>query len=164
MNVSSSTTSISIIQSTTSVQGADGNGAPKEACAPDQADPPATATISGRGRLFQQLKQLHDSDPARFKQVMAGMADSLRADAKNAQGDDAKRLSALADRLDKVAQSGDLADIAPSQHAGGAHGHHGHHHHQGGSAVGGDLESAFSAALASTNTPGAPVATGAPGV
>ncbi|HEX3595426.1 MAG TPA: hypothetical protein VHU80_10000 [Polyangiaceae bacterium] len=124
---------------------------------PPQADAtglgaPATASISGPGRMFHELKQLSESDPTKFKQVVSDMASSLRADAKNASGDDATRLSSIADRLDKVAQSGNLSDMAPSGQNGGAQGAHHHHHgggHHGGGAVMSDLESAFASATSS---------------
>jgi len=122
--------------------------------APDGPGAPATTSISGPGRMFHELSQLSKSDPTKFKQVVSDMASSLRADAQNATGEQATRLSQLADRLDKVAQSGNLSDLAPQRSSGsqGAqHAHHGGHHHHGG-AVMNDLESAFSSAMGTDST------------
>ena len=77
------------------------------------ANPPAVTSISGGGRMMQHLEDLQDSDPAKFKQVVSDMAKKLRADAQNASGPDADRLSQIADRLDKVAASGDLSQLRP---------------------------------------------------
>ena len=115
--------------------------------------PPAQANISGPGRMFQQLSELSQSDPTKFKSVLSDMASTLRADAQKATGDQASRLSKIADRLDKAAQSGNVSDLLPQRPQGGAqgaqgspHAHHGHHHH-GGGAVMSDLESAFNSAM-----------------
>ncbi|HEX4339077.1 MAG TPA: hypothetical protein VH062_24385 [Polyangiaceae bacterium] len=150
MNVTSAT-SISNVDAQLSVGANSANPQPAQA---DSAGlgAPATASISGPGRMFHQLQQLSESDPTKFKQVMSDMASSIRADAKNATGDEATRLSSIADRLDKVSQSGNLSDLAPPrpQGGGGAQGaHHGHHHgggHHGGGAIMSDLENAFSSA------------------
>lgn len=123
----------------------------------------ATVTnISGPGRLMQQLQALHDSDPDKFKQVVGAMANSLRADAQSETGQSADHLNSLASKLDQVAKSGDLSQLAP-QHAAGAgpgaagghHGHHGHHGHGGGgSGIGADVQKALTDALASLDQAG----------
>jgi hypothetical protein len=145
MNVTSAT-SLSTVD-TQLVVGAGANNPP--APTSDGPGAPATANISGPGRMFHQLSELSKSDPAKFKQVVSDMASALRADAQNATGDQASRLSQLADRLDKVAQSGNLSDLAPQSGSGSEGAHHAHHggHHHGGGAVFSDLESAFSAAM-----------------
>jgi hypothetical protein len=129
----------------------------------DGVGAPATTNISGPGRMFHELSQLSQSDPAKFKQVVGNMATQLRADAQNATGDEATRLNSIADRLDKVAQSGNLSDLRPQNASSSAEGaHHAHHggHHHGGGAVMNDLSSAFDSAMnsdsqttSSTTTP-----------
>ncbi len=160
MNVTS-TNSVSTIDTQLSV-GSRNSDAPPAQASGSAVGAPATASISGPGRMFHELKELSQSDPTKFKQVVSDMASSLRTDAKNATGDEASRLSQVADRLDKVAQSGNLSDLAPPRPQGGAQGaHHGHHGgHHGGGAIMSDLESAFASA---TNSSGSSIATSGTG-
>ena len=128
--------------------------------------PPATANISGPGRMFQQLADLGQSDPTKFKAVLSDMASTLRADAQKATGDEASRLSQIADRLDKASQSGNVADLLPQRPAAGAqgaqsgqHAHHGHHHHGSGGSVMNDIESAFTSAMSNASATSSSAAT-----
>lgn len=158
MNVTSATSLSSVDTQLVVGTGANSTPAPTS----DAPGAPATANISGPGRMFHQLSELSKSDPTKFKQVVSDMASALRADAQNATGDQASRLSQLADRLDKVAQSGNLSDMAPQRGSGseGAHhAHHGGHHHGGGGAVFSDLESAFSSAMSNDGTSTQPSST-----
>ncbi|HVW29645.1 MAG TPA: hypothetical protein VHC69_29985 [Polyangiaceae bacterium] len=162
MNVTSAP-SLSTVDPTLSV-GTNTNSAPPATS--DGVGAPATTSISGPGRMFHELSQLSKSDPSKFKQVVGDMASQLRADAKNASGDEATRLNSIADRLDKVAQSGNLSDLRPQNASGGAEGaHHAHHggHHHGGGAVMNDLASAFDSAInsdSSTTQPATSTTTG----
>jgi hypothetical protein len=92
-----------------------------------------TMHVSGPGQLLAKLKQLQQSDPEKFKQVMSKLTDALKTDAQNATDPkDQKMLNDLAAKFDAAGQSGDLSSLTPQ----GAH--HGHHHHHGGpSAAGG---------------------------
>jgi hypothetical protein len=117
--------------------------------------------VSKRAQMLQQLKDLSQSDPAKFKQVVGDMAKELRADAQKESGAAATALGKIADKLDQVAASGDVSQLAPPAASGGAQGaskgaaaykKHGHHHGGGGKAGGvssvqRDLAQAFASAL-----------------
>ncbi len=155
MNIASTDSALSILQPlATSATGAVSASSDGASAATQAVGAAATSSISSVGSLFDQLKQLSQSDPTKFKEVMSDMAKSLRQDAKQATGADAQRLSTMADRFDKAAQSGSLSDAAPpaagqTQHA---HGHHGHHGHGGGSsAIAAQLQSAFTTAMSSAD-------------
>ena len=91
-----------------------------------------TTQVSGPGQLLAKLKQLQQSDPTKFKQVMSKLTDALKTDTQNATDPkDQKMLSDLAAKFDQAGQSGDLSSLTPQ----GAH--HGHHHHHGGAAAAG---------------------------
>lgn len=119
----------------------------------------ATTNISKPGELLGKLQLLEQQDPAKFKEIVTGLAESLRKDASQAGASDSSWLNKLADRFDQVASTGNLSALEPTsqsqaqsaQGAGGAqhhhHGGHGHHGH-GGS---GSLASLFSNALDQVN-------------
>ena len=92
-----------------------------------QAPPSAgdTTTMSGPGALLSKLKQLQQSDPAKFKEVMSTIAGKLK-DASDASTDpqEKKALADLSTKFDAAGQSGDLSGLAPTKHKGG------HHHHR----------------------------------
>ncbi|MBN9420711.1 hypothetical protein ABS71_08075 [bacterium SCN 62-11] len=105
-----------------------------------------------------QLQQLQQQDPAKFKQFMSDEAAKLKDAASKATGEDAKRLSSLADKFSQAASSGDLSAFQPNRAAGQggtnasgvqayqqaqAQGHH-HHHHGGGGGGGGAVQQALS--------------------
>jgi hypothetical protein len=152
INVPSSVSSASDVSSV-------GQVAPRRARTSSAPPPPApgaaSATISPRAGLLSKLKQLADTDPAKFKEVTAKLASDLKTQAQSATGDDAKALGALADRLEKASQSGSL-DAGRPQGKGGPHGHHGHHHGGPSAAVSAAIASASAAvdqALGGTSTP-----------
>jgi hypothetical protein len=87
-----------------------------------------SAQLSSMASLLNQLQQLQQTDPDKFKSVMSSIADTLKADAQNATGPQAQRLSALADKFSQASQTGQMPDLKPMEQ-GGASGHH-HHHHQ----------------------------------
>ena len=84
--------------------------------------------LSPMASLLNQLQQLQQSDPDKFKSVMSSIADTLKNDAQNASGPTAQRLNALADKFSQAAQSGQMPDLQPKGQEG-ASGHQ-HHHHQ----------------------------------
>ncbi len=107
------------------------------AAATDPLLPAATqSSISPEGSLFQQLADLARSDPARFKQATAEVAQKLKEEAGQATGKKAEFLSRIADRFDQASQTGDASALQP-QRAEGAHGH-GHRHHHGASGAQGN--------------------------
>jgi hypothetical protein len=78
--------------------------------------------------LLNQLQQLQQTDPDKFKSVMSSIADTLKNDAQSATGPQAQRLNALADKFSQAAQTGQMPDLQPKGQHQGASGHH--HHHQ----------------------------------
>lgn len=94
----------------------------------DGAKGAASVNVSKQGRLFSQLQSLAQNDPAKFKQVVSDAANALRSDAQQQQGQGSDALNALADKLQKAADTGDVSPLKPQ----GSHGHH--HHHSSGDA------------------------------
>ena len=88
-----------------------------------------SAQLSPMASLLNQLQQLQQTDPDKFKSVMSSIADTLKTDAQNATGPQAKRLNDLADKFIQAAQTGQMPDLQPPGQQQGASGHH-HHHHQ----------------------------------
>jgi hypothetical protein len=88
-----------------------------------------SAQLSPMASLLNQLQQLQQSDPTKFKSVMSSIADTLKTDARNATGPMADRLNALADKFSQAAQTGQMPDLQPKGQPQGTSGHH-HHHHQ----------------------------------
>jgi len=128
----------------------------------DSSIPPpagaASSSISQQGSIFSQLQQLSQQDPTRFKQVMSEMAKEIRTDASKQTGAAADRLSQMASRMDQVASSGDMSQLAPRQPPAapqGAAAYQGaggqHHHHHGGDAMASDLQQAFESAMSATS-------------
>lgn len=74
-----------------------------------------SARISRRSALFNKLKQLQEADPQKFKQVVSDIASKLKSAAQQATGPMAQRLSKMADRFQKVADTGDLSQLQPQQ-------------------------------------------------
>jgi len=87
-----------------------------------------SAQLSPMASLLNQLQQLQQTDPDKFKSVMSSIADTLKTDAQNATGPQAQRLNALADKFSQAAQTGQMPDLQPKGQHQGASGHH--HHHQ----------------------------------
>ena len=81
----------------------------------------SSTSVSKRGDFLAALKQLQQQDPAKFKEVVTKLASDVRDQAKTATGDQAKALNSFADKLDKVASTGDLSALKP--HGGGHHAH-----------------------------------------
>ena len=88
-----------------------------------------SAQLSPMASLLNQLQQLQQTDPDKFKSVMSSIADTLKADAQNATGPKAQRLTDLANKFSQAAQTGQMPDLQPPGQQHGAAGHH-HHHHQ----------------------------------
>jgi len=76
--------------------------------------------------LLSELQQLQQTNPTQFKTVMADIASTLQADAKNATGTQATFLNNLATQFSQAAQTGQMPNLQPQgQQAAGGH----HHHH-----------------------------------
>jgi hypothetical protein len=82
--------------------------------------------FSPMASLFNQLQQLQQTDPNKFKSVMTSIADTLTTDAKNATGPQAKMLTDLASKFSQAAQTGQMPDLQPPGQQQGASGHHHH--------------------------------------
>ena len=76
---------------------------------------PSTAggrlTLSPRSHFLGKLTSLMSSDPAQAKKLVTDLAAKMRERAANAPGASGTRASALADRLEKAAASGDLMSL-----------------------------------------------------
>jgi hypothetical protein len=89
-----------------------------------------SAQLSPMAALLNQLQQLQQTDPTKFKSVMSNIAATLTTDAQNATGPQAQHLTELADKFSQAAQTGQMPDLQPPGQQQGASGHHHHHHHQ----------------------------------
>ncbi len=75
-----------------------------------------TASISSLGQLLTNLEQLQAKDPAKFQQVVAGIASKLQAAAKQAgPGSEGKILADLAAKFQNIAAGGSLAQLVPQE-------------------------------------------------
>jgi hypothetical protein len=121
------------------------NNASRPSSVPPAAGPAYNANISKPGELFAKLKELEQKDPEQFKQIVSGIADSLRSAAKQAGDSGSSFLNKLADKFDDAAKSGDLSPLQPKQESEsvGSHPHHHHGHHGGGGAIASIFESAL---------------------
>ena len=97
---------------------------------------PDTVNVSQQGGLLGKLAQLEQSDPTKFKQVTADIAQKLQTAAGSASGQEATNLNALASKFQQASQSGNLTAFQPAQQTqttqGATQTHHHHHHHGGG--------------------------------
>lgn len=129
------------------------DNASRPSSVPPGAGPAYKANISKPGELFAKLKELEQKDPDKFKEIVSGIADSLRGAAEQAGDSGGGFLNKLADKFDEVAKSGDLSALQPKQapdgeSVSGQQHHHGHHGHHGG---GGAIASIFENALTQVN-------------
>ncbi len=86
-----------------------------------------STSVSNKAKLQQQLQQLQQTDPAKFKQVTADIASKLQEEAKQVGGSQGQALSKVADTFQQASQTGSLPDLKSG----------GHHHHHGGGGGGG---------------------------
>ena len=84
------------------------------------------SSISKFGSLMNELQQLSQSDPDKFKEVTASIAQTLQSDASNATGNQAQFLNQLADKFQQASQTGSMSSLQPPASASGHHGHHRH--------------------------------------
>ena len=73
----------------------------------------STSTISGPGKWMQELAELQQSDPDKFKEVTSAIAQKLSDEASSATGGDAKFLGELADQFSQASETGDLSALKP---------------------------------------------------
>jgi hypothetical protein len=70
--------------------------------------------MSGPGQIMAKLKDLQQSDPAKFKQVMQAVSESLKEQAQSASDpQEQKALTQVAGQFAQAAQSGDLSALRP---------------------------------------------------
>jgi hypothetical protein len=94
-----------------------------------------SSQVSDFGKLMNQLESLQQSDPEKFKETTAQIADKLEAAAKEAANSgDSQQASALNDMASKfktASETGDMPDLRPpgdsGELAGGKQGVGGHH-------------------------------------
>jgi hypothetical protein len=114
--------------------------------------PPSHVAVSGPGQLISKLMQLKQEDPDRFKDVVSGLATSLKDTAELLDGRAARRLDSLANKLDNIAQGGDVGQLARRDHAPHHAPHHGHHHgHHHGSVLPTETDNETPTAAAATS-------------
>lgn len=65
------------------------------------------------GEVLNKLAQLLESDPDKFKEVTAKIAEKLKEAAASATGQDAERLNSLAEKFQQASDSGDLSALQP---------------------------------------------------
>ena len=116
-------------------------------------DPTAgNVDVSPMGQMLAKLDSLATSDPDKFKEVTAQIAEKLTTAANGATGSDAELLKRMADRFKTASESGDISALQPQQRP-----HHGHGHRHARYA---DNQSGTAD---STATPTPPAPDGAPG-
>jgi len=81
-----------------------------------------TAFVSPFAQILSQLQLLQQTDPTKLKSVLGDIATQLQAAAQQDGGAAGQRLSALANKFQQAAQTGDLSGLQPH------HQFHGHHH------------------------------------
>lgn len=94
--------------------------------------PPSHVVVSGPGQLISRLMQLKQEAPDKFEEVVSGLATSLKDTVESLDGRAARRLDSLANKLDDIAQGGDIGQLARRDHGhhhAARHGHHHGHHH-----------------------------------
>jgi hypothetical protein len=83
----------------------------------------ATFEKSKPGEVLNKLAQLQESDPEKFKQVTAEIAEKLKAAAKEMTGTEAERISDLADKFQQASETGDLSVLQPPPPPSGGRGY-----------------------------------------
>ena len=81
----------------------------------------ATSTgVSEPAQLMSKVSQLKQADPEQFKQVLSTLASDLRDASSQSSGLGAKMLASLANKLDDVADGGDVSQLqSPTPPQGG---------------------------------------------
>jgi hypothetical protein len=90
------------------------------------SDVKSDVQLSKPAAMMKKLESLQQSDPAKFKEVMTNISESLASAAESASGESASRLSEMAQKFASAAETGDLSSLKPP--AGG----HGAGHGPGG--------------------------------
>jgi len=118
-----------------------------------------SSQVSDFGKLMKQLESLQQSDPEKFKETTAQIAEKLEAAAKEAANSgDSRQASALNDMASKfktASETGEMPDLRPpgdlGGQAGGMQGVGGHH---GGPPPSSDSDSTSSTTDSTTDTAG----------
>jgi hypothetical protein len=89
--------------------------------------------VSKPGEFFNKLKNLQETDPAKFKETVSKIADELENASKDSSlGNATGMLTDLAKKFRDVANGGDIAQLQPPQpptDTSGVSGAHKHQHH-----------------------------------
>jgi hypothetical protein len=126
--------------------------ATKSSAEASSAGPATVTTISREGDMLSHLSELQTSDPEQFQATMKQMSDDLRAAAKEKGGEEGQRLSAMADKVDKAAKTGDLSELKPPSGKPPAGGHGGPPPAGGARGASGDDASSSSSSSSSSST------------
>jgi HSP90 family molecular chaperone len=81
--------------------------------------------MSEVAKLMKELGDLQKSDPAKFKEATAEIAQKLKDAASKTTGGQADLLNGLANKFDQASQTGSMSALQPPA----APGQHGGHHH-----------------------------------
>jgi hypothetical protein len=72
-----------------------------------------SSTVSGPAQLLAKLKSLQESDPAKFKEVVKKLSDTLRTDAKvSTDANEQRALTDLASKFETAGQTGNLSALS----------------------------------------------------
>ena len=75
-----------------------------------------SSRVSGPAKLLSKLKELQKSDPAKFKEVMTKISDTLKEQAeKTDDAGEKKTLTDMAAKLESAGKTGDLSSLAPPE-------------------------------------------------
>jgi hypothetical protein len=81
--------------------------------AADKARKKKKASLSRGAQVAGKLADLSRTDPAKLKAVAKDVSQALRTEADKSQGQEKEALGKMADRFDKVAESGDVSALEP---------------------------------------------------
>jgi HPt (histidine-containing phosphotransfer) domain-containing protein len=88
-----------------------------------RAEPATEVALSGPAQFLAALKQLQEQKPDQFKQVVAELAKQVKDAAEASTGPEKRFLERLAHRLDRVAETGNLAALQRGRHEEGRRAH-----------------------------------------
>jgi hypothetical protein len=109
MNISSVTSSLV----TANVDGVSSKRAQSTQAIPPPPPPGDSAGMSKMAETMKSLSELQSSDPDKFKDVTASIAKSLEELAKDQSGEDASRLTELAEKFKQASESGTMDSLQP---------------------------------------------------
>ncbi|MEN6357097.1 MAG: hypothetical protein ABFD83_08450 [Armatimonadota bacterium] len=72
-----------------------------------------SADFSKAGELFSKLQQLQETDPDKFKEICANIAEQLSEAAENEDGSSDGMLTDLASKFKDASETGDMSSLQP---------------------------------------------------